>query len=112
VSAALEAVGPELKVIDGKRSRRSWSDEEKQRIVLEAAVPGASVADLARGHGVNANLVFNWRKMALAASAAVTEVSRGRRPVRGVMHRRLLLPNPATSFRLEFLVGRRMVNLR
>ena len=62
----------------GRRSRRSWSDEDKQRIVDEAVVPGASVADIARRHGVNANLVFNWRKAARAASsaaAAAAEVS-------------------------------------
>jgi transposase len=52
-----------------KRSRRSWSPEEKQRIVDEALVPGASVADIARRHGANANLVFNWRKAARAAVA-------------------------------------------
>lgn len=75
MSVSLESAGPGLNVIDGKRSRRSWSAEEKRRIVLEAAVPGASVADIARRYGVNANLVFNWRKMALAASPATTEVS-------------------------------------
>jgi transposase len=53
-----------------KRSRRSWSPEEKQRIVDEAVVPGASVADIARRHGANANLVFNWRKAARAEVAA------------------------------------------
>jgi transposase len=51
---------PALSAIGGRRLRRSWSDEEKQRIVAEAALPGASVADIARRHGVNANLVFNW----------------------------------------------------
>ena len=61
---------PTLSAIGGRRSRRSWSDEEKQRIVAEAAVPGASVADIARRHGVNANLVFNWRKTARAALSA------------------------------------------
>lgn len=71
----LESAGSRLNVIDGKRSRRSWSAEEKRRIVLEAAVPGASVAEIALRHGVNANLVFNWRKMALAASPPITEVS-------------------------------------
>ena len=61
---------PTLSAIGGRRSRRSWSDEEKQRIVAEAALPGASVADIARRHGVNANLVFNWRKIARAALSA------------------------------------------
>jgi transposase len=41
-------------------ARRSWSLEERQRIVDEAVAPGASVAAVARRHGVNANLVFKW----------------------------------------------------
>nr|WP_294577141.1 transposase [uncultured Rhodopila sp.] len=57
----------------GRRPRRSWSDEDKHRIVDEAVVPGASVADIARRHGVNANLVFNWRKAARAAAASVSD---------------------------------------
>jgi transposase len=45
-----------------RRSRRSWSRDEKRRIVDETFRPGSSVADVARRHGLNANLVFNWRK--------------------------------------------------
>jgi transposase len=37
--------------------------EEKQRIVGEALAQGASVARVARAHGVNANLVFNWCRL-------------------------------------------------
>jgi transposase len=40
--------------------RRSWSFEERQRIVAEALAPGASVAAVARRHGLNANLIFKW----------------------------------------------------
>ena len=49
-----------------KRFRRSWSRDEKRRIVEETFHPGASVADVARRHGLNANLLFNWRKAAWA----------------------------------------------
>ena len=38
--------------------------------MAEAVLPGASVADIARRHGVNANLVFNWRKIARAGLLA------------------------------------------
>jgi len=38
------------------------TNEEKRRIVAEAMVPGASVAAVARKHGVNANLLFGWRR--------------------------------------------------
>ena len=61
---------PTSSAVGGRRSRRSWSDDEKRRIVAEAVLPGASVADIARRHGVNANLVFNWRKIARAALLA------------------------------------------
>ena len=43
--------------------RRYRALEEKRRIVEETFSEGASVALVARAHGVNANLVFNWRKL-------------------------------------------------
>jgi transposase len=43
----------------GKRLRRT--PEEKRRIVEATFVPGASIARVAREHGVNANQVFQWR---------------------------------------------------
>lgn len=54
----------------GRRSRRSWSDEAKRRIVAEALCPGASVAEVARRHEVNANLLFNWCRAARVVSTA------------------------------------------
>ena len=39
------------------------TNEEKRRIVAEALVPGAPVAAVARKHGVNANLLFGWRRL-------------------------------------------------
>jgi transposase len=36
---------------------------ERKQIVEETLVPGASVAVIARSHGVNANQVFHWRKL-------------------------------------------------
>lgn len=65
---------------DSKRSRRSWSPEEKRRILGEAACPGASVAAVARRHGLNANLVFAWRKTLQPATAASAEAARGPSP--------------------------------
>ncbi len=48
--------------------RRYRALEEKRRIVEETLVEGASVALIARAHGVNANLVFNWRRLTGADS--------------------------------------------
>jgi transposase len=36
---------------------------EKRRIVEETLVEGASVARVARAHGINANQVFGWRRL-------------------------------------------------
>ncbi len=43
--------------------RRFRTVEEKQRIVEETLQPGASVARVARTHGVNANQLFGWRRL-------------------------------------------------
>jgi transposase len=43
--------------------RRVRTVEEKRRIVEEALQPGASVARVARAHGVNANQLFTWRRL-------------------------------------------------
>ena len=45
-----------------RRTRRSWAEEEKRRIVEETLLPGASVATVAQRHAINANLLFSWRR--------------------------------------------------
>ncbi len=48
--------------------RRSWTRDEKHRIVEESLQQGASIA-AARRHEVSAKLLFTWRrKMALKAN--------------------------------------------
>jgi transposase len=44
-----------------KKQHRSIA--EKRRIVEETVADGASVARVARAHGVNANQVFLWRRL-------------------------------------------------
>lgn len=63
-----------------KRRRRSIL--ERRRIVEETFAPGASVSRVARSHGVNANQVFNWRRLyqrgllgGATASAALVPVT-------------------------------------
>ena len=45
-----------------RRKRRSWSDVEKRNICYETAVPGVSVAQVARRYSMNANMIFKWLK--------------------------------------------------
>src|SRR5690606_35437050 len=42
--------------------RQMRTIETKLRIVQETLKPGVSVAEVARRHGVNANLLFSWRR--------------------------------------------------
>jgi transposase len=46
----------------GRRVRRWRSVSEKREIVWLTMQAGASVAEVARAHGVNANQVFTWRR--------------------------------------------------
>ncbi len=45
-----------------RRRRRSWSLEEKRRIVDESLEDGASIAEVARQHDLNTNQLFTWRR--------------------------------------------------
>ena len=49
--------------VRGGEPKRYRTVEEKRRIVEEALQTGASVARVARAHGVNANQVFAWRRL-------------------------------------------------
>ena len=55
-------MGDEQEVGTGHRPRRWRSVSEKRRIAELTLEPGASVALVARAHGVNANQVFKWRR--------------------------------------------------
>jgi transposase len=59
VVGAVSASG--LVVPESKRRRRSVA--ERRRVVEETQAAGASVARVARAHGVNANQVFHWRRL-------------------------------------------------
>jgi transposase len=50
-------------VLASPRKRRFRSAEEKQQIIKEALRPGASVAAVGLRHGINANMLFHWRKL-------------------------------------------------
>lgn len=61
-----------------RRRRRDHSPELKRELVRQCVQPGASVSSIAMAHGINANLVFKWRRehrAALAASAGPAQVS-------------------------------------
>lgn len=52
--------------------RRRHGTELKAQVLRECESPGASVAAIALAHGLNANLLHKWRRLAQRASPAVT----------------------------------------
>ena len=46
----------------GRSGRRSYTLEEKLRIIEETLQPGISISRVARAHDINDNLVSNWRR--------------------------------------------------
>lgn len=53
-----------IEVITGRRQRRSYTAEEKARIVAESAAPDANISEVARRNGVNRGLLTVWRRQA------------------------------------------------
>lgn len=56
-----------------RRSRRVHSAAFKAQVVAESEAVGASVAQVALRHGVNANLVHRWRRAAQRGVPAVAQ---------------------------------------
>jgi transposase len=52
-------------------TRRRHSKALKARVLAECAAPGASVAAIALSHGLNANLVHRWRRLAERGASTV-----------------------------------------
>ena len=57
-------MGTSAQAIAGRKTTRRYRTQgERRQIVEETLSTGVSVATVARAHGVNANLVFHWRKL-------------------------------------------------
>lgn len=61
-----------LEVITGAGRRRTWTREQKARIVEETLAPSAVVSQIARRHGATPQQVFGWRREARQRAAADT----------------------------------------
>ncbi len=65
-STQVTELNPVKSPTGAKPKRQYRTIEEKRRIVEATLAERASVALVARAHGVNANQVFGWRKLYLA----------------------------------------------
>jgi transposase len=56
-----------FEVFTGAGRRRTWSDEDKARIVAESLTSEDSVCAVARRHGLSPQQLFGWRRQAREA---------------------------------------------
>jgi transposase len=61
-----------LEVFTGAGRRRTWSDEDKGRIVAEIVASGESVSAVARRHGLSPQQLFGWRRELQASQTALS----------------------------------------
>ncbi len=51
-----------IEVITGADRRRSWTADEKAKIIEETLTPDAVVSEIARRHGLTPQQLFTWRR--------------------------------------------------
>ncbi len=61
-------------VVRAPRRRREHSTEFKRDLVARSLEPGVSVAAIAMDNGINANLLFGWRRRHLNSLAPVEPI--------------------------------------
>ena len=114
------------RVINGQDIRRRHSETLKRDLVERSLRTGASVSALAQEHGINANLLFDWRRLHLQAQNLDTAVAASvpvptLLPVTvqpemqlpaGQPHQPPLAPARASTGAIEIEIGNARVRLR
>ncbi len=59
-----------IEVFTGTGRRRTWSAEDKARIVAETLRDGETVCAVARRHGLSPQQLFGWRRLVRQATAS------------------------------------------
>lgn len=86
------------------RRRRSWSRDEKRRIVDETLEDGTSLAEVARRHDLNANQLFTWRRQFGVEAAGLKDVA-PILPVTIALETAVEEPDPGSSGQIEIVLA-------
>ena len=62
-----------LEVFTGAGRRRTWSNEDKARVVAEIVTSGDSVSGVARRHGLSPQQLFGWRRQVRESRAGLSK---------------------------------------
>ena len=60
---------------EDRKRRRRYSAQLKAQVMAECEAPGASVAQVAMAHGINANVVHRWRQWVREGGARRSRLS-------------------------------------
>lgn len=88
-----------LEVFTGAGRRRSWTAEQKARIVAESYGSGETVSAVARRHALTAQQLFGWRRTARQASEEANAKGSAFAPV--IVETAPPCPAAASTFRPE-----------
>ena len=73
VDNAITKPAHRLEVFTGAGRRRSFSEEDKARIVAEIVTSGESVSGVARRHGLSPQQLFGWRRQPRESQVGLSE---------------------------------------
>ena len=91
--------------------RRRHSSELKQRVLTECGAAGASVAQVALTHGLNANLVHKWRRTTQRAAVVAAPIGQRDAFIALPMAPPSATASPAPDIRIELRRGAMAVNV-
>jgi transposase len=98
-----------VKLLAAPAARRRWSGEAKGRMVAETLVPGVTVNEVARRHGLKANHLPSWRTLARQGKLVVPEVAGAEFAAPVVAAQSMDMPVASSS--IDLIIGPVLVRL-